>query len=514
MKIKNILIIMSIFLFISTILWSDNKDNVQTNEQYTKKIENLKQRLEAGRDNETKAKVLFEVLELKFINNSDAEKEIRELDDLLRKNPYGELHARADYLIGNILKINGAGNYSIERYYRAFKYYNKVNNSKEKARLALAIGENLRAFGEQPKALIYLELAKSLIDNKDERLKAEIYDRFAAVYFENWFRPEYNQSSKKKAIQDSCRYYGLKSLEYSIRNNDYPLIISSNTILGALEMIKYNYQRALVYLNQAKAAADKSNRLADKALVLSNIARLYEKQNMNDIALKTATEAFHLAKETNIKVYIMMSSQIMYEIYRTTGKYKKALEIQEEHLKAKDLIYEEQKTRYINLTSMKLDLDIKNKENELLKKEKELQKIKIIRQNQRFFILLTSVFFIILLTFIMSYFYYKTKRLNKRIQEEHQKVLELEKIKSVYAMAITANHELNQPLMVLKGNIEMLEMSISEMTPKQMNYISRINDSFEKMILLLQKYRENNTMHFESYADEDTMVVFDEDEDN
>lgn len=506
------LLLFSILTAFFTLTAVENSD-VSTSQQM-KELKALNNQLNTTNDRIKKIEILFKVLELKFINNTQAEEDIKLLDELLSHDRYGKNHARADFLSGNILKINGAGNMSIERYYRAFQFYSKINDSENRTRLALAIAENLRAFEGRQKALEYLRLATSIWSNKNDRLTAEINDRYSAVFFELCIDPEYIKRSKKNLYADSCEYFGLKSLEFSKKNKDYPLIVSTGTILGALKKFQNNSVLALLYLNLAKEAAEKSGRLADKSLTMANISRVYEMEGNMDKALETILESYQLAVKSNIKIYILMSSQVIYEYYKKRGDYQKSLYYLEIYQKYRDMIYEEDKNRQIILTTTKLDLDLKKKENELLKKEQELQKSRISRQNSNLIILLISLIFAFTLTFVFYFYYLRTKRLNKKIQDEHLKVLQLEKIKSVYAMAVTANHELNQPLTVLKGNIEMLEMTLPDISQKHIKYIDRINESYRKIIQILQKYRENTPLHFEIYAEDEVMVVFEDEHSN
>lgn len=497
----NLIIVIS--FFITSYLFSVNTSIDLYNGSIKLEIKKLNEQLQQTVDTDQMIDLLLNILELKSINNVNSETEIKQLDLLLSKESYSDQHAKADYIIGNILKINGAGNMSMERYNRAYRYYKQQKNLMEQSRLSMAIAENLRAFGEQKKALEYLKISLNTRNDNNDHLGAEIYDRFAAVYFEYSLMPYIGDDLKVKTLKDSCKYYGLKSLNYSKSVMDHQLILSSYTILGALEKSKGNYLKALEYFKQALKSADLSSRIADKSLILSNIARVYEAQKKDDLALKTILEAYDLAVQSNIKIYILMSSEVIYELYKRQKNYEKALYYMEIFHKYHDLIYEENKIRQINLSTTKLELDNRNK-------KIELQRIMISQQKQSLIILFITLIFIFLLFFVFLYYFIKTKKLNKQLKDEHEKVLELEKLKSVSAMALTANHELNQPLMVFKANLEMLEMSLPEFNDKQKKYMNKINLSYDQMLNILNKYRNNYNMHFENYIEDNTIVVFDE----
>ena len=93
-------------------------------------------------------------------------------------------------------------------------------------------------------------------------------------------------------------------------------------------------------------------------------------------------------------------------------------------------------------------------------------------------------------------------------KESEEKVIELERKSSALAMAVTANHELNQPLMVLQANLEMLLISfdLDDKTPKQSRYLNRIYDSLKKMQDILFSYKATADVDLDSYSEEDNTL--------
>ncbi|MFH2064653.1 MAG: response regulator [Pseudomonadota bacterium] len=68
------------------------------------------------------------------------------------------------------------------------------------------------------------------------------------------------------------------------------------------------------------------------------------------------------------------------------------------------------------------------------------------------------------------------KRANKKIKEQQQAVIQEEKLKVLLQMAGATAHELNQPLMILLGNIELLELSTE--TPETLTkYLKNIKNA-------------------------------------
>ena len=100
------------------------------------------------------------------------------------------------------------------------------------------------------------------------------------------------------------------------------------------------------------------------------------------------------------------------------------------------------------------------------------------------------------------------------IKNTETRLIELERKNSALAMAVTAAHEINQPLSVLKMSTEMFitltQQASPDITDRYRNITDRINQSFEKIDSILRKYREAENMRLEKYNNETMMVVFDE----
>ncbi len=98
----------------------------------------------------------------------------------------------------------------------------------------------------------------------------------------------------------------------------------------------------------------------------------------------------------------------------------------------------------------------------------------------------------------------------RKLKSAQEEIIQLEKKNSAFAMAVTANHEINQPLMILRGNLEMLEMSIApgHIDPKQKRYIARVLSSMERIQSILDKFKQSTAIRFENYSENTPMVVF------
>jgi two-component system cell cycle response regulator len=98
------------------------------------------------------------------------------------------------------------------------------------------------------------------------------------------------------------------------------------------------------------------------------------------------------------------------------------------------------------------------------------------------------------------------------LKKSQEQVVELERQNAIMAMAVTANHELNQPLTVLGGYIEMFQetMDPAALSGKQGKFIKKIKESFEQINCILNKFNKAKAVKLEDYIGDQKIVVFED----
>jgi response regulator RpfG family c-di-GMP phosphodiesterase len=96
------------------------------------------------------------------------------------------------------------------------------------------------------------------------------------------------------------------------------------------------------------------------------------------------------------------------------------------------------------------------------------------------------------------------------LKDSQKQLIELERKNSILAMAVTANHELNQPLTVIKGYIGMIEssMGLDQISEKQAKYFKKIDISFNRIDTILRNFNETASVSIENYNANKKMFVF------
>ena len=98
------------------------------------------------------------------------------------------------------------------------------------------------------------------------------------------------------------------------------------------------------------------------------------------------------------------------------------------------------------------------------------------------------------------------------LKSAQKEIVKLEQKNAVLALALTASHELNQPLTVLKGNLELFQNSINKtsLTDRQQHFINKMELAIDKIEAILEKFTDvdSYSIHFEDYLGKKKMVIF------
>ncbi len=104
------------------------------------------------------------------------------------------------------------------------------------------------------------------------------------------------------------------------------------------------------------------------------------------------------------------------------------------------------------------------------------------------------------------------RKANQIIHDQQKAAIEEERLKVLLQMAGATAHELNQPLMVLLGNIDLLEMEIAADIPQQLKKILvRIKEAGQRISDTVKKIQTLRRVELKPYANQSQIINFDQD---
>jgi tetratricopeptide (TPR) repeat protein len=301
---------------------------------------------------------------------------------------------------------------ALEYYLKALKINDEIGDKKGIAISFNGIGNLYFYINNYDKALDYFQ--KSLVIREKIGVKKNI-----AASLNNIGMVYYRLSNYDKTLE-----YYLKSLEIEKEvGNKNGAAISLNNI-GAVYWKLSNYDLSLeYYLKSLKIVKEIGNKRV-VAATLRNIGGVYFKLKNYKKVFLYLKQSIKLAKEIEAKDLIKNNYESFSELYSNEYDYKKALEYYKLYTEVKDSIYTKESSDKIAEMQTKYETEKKEKENEILRKNNEIQNLEITRQ-RNFRNSFIAVSGLILTLVLVIYGRYRSKQNANKILNE--KNIQIEK---------------------------------------------------------------------------------------
>ncbi len=317
--------------------------------------------------------------------------------------------------IGIIYKDMGDYSKSLEYHLKAQALYDDAGNSEDEALSFMNIGIIYKNLEDYKKSLEYSNKAlQSFKKANNVKMYARTMNNIGNVYLKlnDFFRAE--------------EYFD-KSLASFRELDDKKMLAKCMNNIGNLKLRTGNKDSALYYYLKAKKIHHEIDDKQGLAIIYQNIGNIYIERKDYAKALEFVKMSQMIAGELGIREIIKDNYLYLSEIFEAKGDTKKALDFLKKHKSLKDSIYNIEIATSLSDLQFKWEIEKKNKENSLLKKENDSRN-KIALQ----FILLTILVVILLILILSRYFFRrKTFKLisqkNKDLEEINVRLTESEK---------------------------------------------------------------------------------------
>lgn len=176
---------------------------------------------------------------------------------------------------------------------------------------------------------------------------------------------------------DSALYYYNISLTAVEGTEDAPYTMND---IGSLYMMQKNYDKAIEIQKRAIELAKKINLQNDLSISLVGLGQSYQAEGELKKALTAFKEAEGIATEINSKYTLRDVYKGLSEVYTGLKDYQNALRYQSLLLGIKDSIYDLESDKKLGTLQFAFDLEKKESQINLLRKDQELQAKEISRQ--------------------------------------------------------------------------------------------------------------------------------------
>ena len=276
--------------------------------------------------------------------------------------------------------------------------------------------------------------------------------------------------------------------------------------IGMIQMDLTDYQEALESYMRSVDIHKRRNDWSALANNYNNIGELYLLQGNNPKALQYLKESSSIAKGINALNILLENYDFQSKAYSNLGNYKEALNWSQEYRNLKNRIFNLESQNRIMELHVRFEADHKSKEIELLRRNTELQELRMSRQRfQRHFFLLVIGLIIVLILIIQnksriritanSLLMERNKQLeglNLKLKESEKEQLMIGATKDKFFSIIA--HDLKNPFNALLSFSEMLHGNIREFTQDEIRaYVEIIQKSTGNLYRLLE-----NLLHWSS----------------
>ncbi|MCD4789931.1 MAG: tetratricopeptide repeat-containing sensor histidine kinase [Bacteroidales bacterium] len=402
-----------------------------------------------------------------YLNNYDIAidnylKALRIIEELLPegdlREPETEWGKINDKIAG--LKIKIANVYSklknykiaIEFYETSLSLYKLTKNKRGIAQVYQGLASTLNAENNYQEALsCYKKSLDYYINIKDSTAIADVYINTGLVYIK---QENYNKTSE----------YLNKALYIYEKTGDKKMQARALFNLGVLQGNAGIYDNKVIYFYKALKILESIGDVSGISMVQDNIAQYYFIKQKYEKSERYLNKALQNAKLTGKKDYITDIYQHFSELYAAIDNFEKAFEYQQIYEQKKDSLYRESKEKIADMR-MNYETEKRKKENELLKKEAEINELIINKQKSlRNYLILLLIFIVILAVVIYSRYTFKIKT-NKLLAKQKQQ-LEIANMTKDKFFSIIA-HDLKNPIAASNSLSDLLYDNFQDLTDDQ-----------------------------------------------
>jgi signal transduction histidine kinase len=402
------------------------------------------------------------------------------------------------YRIANSLNMTGNAYYMLSNFTKSLDYYQK----------ALTIREELGDSNDIAKTLNNIGAVHLNINNHEEALgyfeKAlKIYtglgkDEVVFILMNNIGSLYIAQKEYEKALEYIQKAYGIAR-----EINDKKSIIIALNNLGEISNSIERYDQALEYFMQAREISENQKDYNSLATILLNIGISHLKKGQPEKSLSFFNESLKYADAVNSITTKRDVYQNLYDIYSAENNTEKTLEFLELLTEANDSINSEESRTKIKELELKYNADNFQNEIELLKKDNEINNLKLNRLRIGVISLIIILFLTGMLWLINSQRNRLKRETNKLLSQKNQELeATLRKLKESELTLKELNatkdkffsiigHDLRNPLNALLGFSELISGSSRDYSLEEIRkYNKIINDSARNIHQLIENLLE------------------------
>lgn len=294
----------------------------------------------------------------------------------------------------------------------------------------------------------------------------------------------------------SAKKYFILSLKIKEKSNNLYGISRSYSNLGSISENHEEWDEALLYYFKADSIYLKTKDIHAQANNYVAIARVKRSQGKVNEAIRYATQGLKGGEEVKSLSPMLSASKLLASIEESRGNYKVSLNYQKLYNRLADSLNNQTNRANLEELKAKFNLDEKEREIVLLKKEQELQQARMQSKNIITYSLSAGIVLLVLVVALL-YYAYKTTRSkknilalkNEEIEQQREDLARLNNEKDRFFSILS--HDLRGPLNSLKGFSYLITEHVDALTPEELSEMRvKIDNSLDNLTELLNNILE------------------------
>jgi len=372
-----------------------------------------------------------------------------------------------------------------------------------------------------------------LLNNKEEAINFLSKAQIINIKYENWKQVADNYLNLGKIYLSipypdaAIQYFNKSSVIYQKLGLNEELAMCS-LALAETNLDSNNLKMAQTYIQQAIEYSKKINNKKLLSEIYNTLGEMNFKKNHLNEAITYYNKSLEYSVEFGQREQLKNSYLRLSQINEKLGNTAVAFDYFKYYEAMKDsLVNEFSQTKLVEMQTL-YSIFEKEREIEKLNNSLTIEKINLKNQKKGFVYLFSGSLILVILLILTFNLYRQSKSLFKKVTHQKEKLetaysdlnqahldlrkaqeetIELEKIRSAMAMTVTMNHEINQPLMIILGNVDLIEhMNSDNFSQKNQKYFVSIRNAVDRISKILADLRSLERITLKKYANNEDMI--------
>lgn len=394
--------------------------------------------------------------------------------------------------LGNVYKVQGNFDVALDMYLQAITISDTIGFLEGKAWTYYNVAVLYKIMEEYDRALEYNQQAMTIYEELPENLKgvALCLNEFGTIY------------NAKGESQKSLNYHERALAIYRQHQDSYG-IARTYTDIGNFYFSHGEHHKALEYYDKSFKLRSKINDSLGRIQTLQAIAKTNFAMARYDVALSNYQLAQEMARKADMLSTMETNYEGMARIYAAREDFKSAYAFYREFTDIKDSLFSSRVTSRISDLQVKYQTERSRRENELLRKNNEIQELMLMKANYQRYVLSLVVIVVLIFLFFFLVRYRSGKRMNARLQEQkdqltrtlhqlRQREEELEELNATKDRFFSiVSHDLRGPLGGFYRLTETMTREIENLSQAEIKEaMTGVHQSAEHMYKLLENLLE------------------------